>query len=44
MAANSARDVFYLRVVSDVKPHVFTVANVAVLNGGTGTLTADTDG
>lgn len=44
MIASSARNVFYLCVVSDVKSHVFTVANVAVLNGGTSTLTADTDG
>jgi len=30
----------YLRVVRDVQPHVLTVADVAVLDGGTGALTA----
>lgn len=38
------RNGFYLCVVGDIKSHVFTVANVAVLDGGTSTLTADTDG
>lgn len=42
--AGSTRSVIYLCVVSDVKSHIFTVANVAVLNGGTSTLAADTDG
>lgn len=41
--AGSMRNVFYLCVVSDVKSHVLTVTNVAVLNGGTSTLAADTD-
>lgn len=42
--AGWTRDAVYLCVVSDVKTHVFTVTNVAVLNGGTSTLTADADG
>lgn len=38
-----ARNVHYLCMISDVKPNIFTVTNVAVLNCGTSTLATDTD-
>lgn len=35
--------VSYLCMVSDVKTDIFTVADIAVLDGGTRPLTTDTD-